>query len=252
MMSNVKNFVKGAVKGAVKAAPAVARGIASAAPAVARVAANPYVAGAAYAATAMRPQPLNKGENEFARQSKYGATAKPAAAPSPALSKQTTGAPTTFQKTPTVGPDATKFAGAKPAAEPTAADKAAPVKSSGVGLQTAISSIAKANKIADVNKIQAGKTIDVGAGDKYTIQKGDTLTKIAKGFYGSGKASTPAPKAEPVVDQPKPAAPTSPLGSASDMAADVEKKKAEGPPKTPTVRPMQESVQVGDNKYRIV
>ena len=36
------------------------------------------------------------------------------------------------------------------------------------------------------------------------------------------------------------------------MAADVEKKKAEGPPKTPTVRPMQEEVQVGENKYRIV
>ena len=248
MMSNVKNFVKGAVKGAVKAAPAVARGIASAAPAAARVAGNPYVAGAAYAATAMRPQPLNKGENEFARQAKYGATAKPAAAPSPELSKQTSGAPTTFQKTPTVGPDATKFAGAKPAA-PVAA---APAKSSGVGLNAAISDIAKTNKIKDVNKIYTGQKLDLGAGDKYTVQKGDNLTKIAKGFYGSGKASTPAPKPEPTVDQPKPAAPTSPLGSASDMAADVEKKKAEGPPKTPTVRPMQESVQVGDNKYRIV
>jgi LysM repeat protein len=259
MFSNIKNFVKSAVKGAVKAAPGIARGAISAAPTVARVAANPYVAGAAYAATAMRPQPLNKGENEFARQAKYGATAKPAAAPSPEPSKATVfrpkaypGPATTFQKTPSVGPDATKFASAKPAA-PAAA---APAKSSGVGLNTAISDIAKTNKIKDVNKIYTGQKLDLGAGDKYTVQKGDNLTKIAKGFYGTeNKAS--APKPEPAVDQPQPAAQSpgpekAPLGPADKLAADTAKKKAEGPIKNPTIRSMQESVQVGDNKYRIV
>jgi LysM repeat protein len=173
---------------------------------------------------------------------------------SPTLTKATSGAPTTFQKTPSVGPDATKFASAKPAA-PVAA---APAKSSGIGLNAAISDIAKTNKIKDVNKIYTGQKLDLGAGDKYTVQKGDNLTKIAKGFYGAGKSSTPAPKSEPVAPEaPKPsAAPapaaSSPLGSAGALSADIEKKKAEGPAKTPTVRPMQESVQVGDNKYRIV
>lgn len=166
---------------------------------------------------------------------------------SPALSKQTAGAPTTFQKAPTVGPDATKFASAKPAAPAPAA------KSSGVGLNAAISDIAKTNKIKDVNKIYTGQKLDLGAGDKYTVQRGDNLTKIAKGFYGAGKSSTTAsaPEAPKPAPAPEPAA-SSPLGSAGALSADVEKKKAEGPAKTPTIRNMQESVQVGDNKYRIV
>lgn len=132
---------------------------------------------------------------------------------SPTLTKATSGAPTTFQKTPTVGPDATKFAGAKPAA-PVAA---APAKSSGVGLNAAISDIAKTNKIKDVNKIYTGQKLDLGAGDKYTVQKGDNLTKIAKGFYGAGKSSTsepskpaatpaPAPTPAPAAATPAPAA----------------------------------------------
>jgi hypothetical protein len=192
-------------------------------------------------------------------------------------------------------------AATKPVAAAAAAKPVAPPMQ-GKNLQSTISNIAKSNKIANVNKIYAGKTLDLGTGSKYTIQKGDTLTKIAKNL-GTGSqaaapkssvasnnadiatqvAKTPLAKPESVATStgmkstnindmnksvnmsPKTSgAPTtfqntapSPaknpdLGSASAMAADVEKKKAEGPAKTPTVRPMQECVQVGDNKYRIV
>lgn len=56
---------------------------------------------------------------------------------------------------------------------------------------------------------------------------------------------------KPTTAMTKPAAPTSELGSAAAMKSDIEKKKAETPVK-PIIRPMQESVQVGANKYRIV
>jgi hypothetical protein len=74
---------------------------------------------------------------------------------------------------------------------------AAPVKAStpltGKSLQSRISDLAKSNKIANPDKIYAGKTMNVD-GQKYTIQKGDTLTGIAKKF--SNSSSQPAAKAD--------------------------------------------------------
>ena len=74
-----------------------------------------------------------------------------------------------------------------------------------------------------MNKIYTGQKLDLGAGDKYTVQKGDNLTKIAKGFYGAGnKSSTPEaskPAATPApAPTPAPAAAT-PAPAASSAAA---------------------------------
>lgn len=87
---------------------------------------------------------------------------------------------------------ATTTSAAKPAAAPktttaSTTKPAAPV--AGKSLQSRISSLASSNKIANVNKIYAGKTMDVG-GSKYTIQKGDTLTSIAKKFPGQSQTTT--------------------------------------------------------------
>lgn len=73
-------------------------------------------------------------------------------------------------------------------------------------LQSRISSIAKMNKLADPNKIYAGKTLNVD-GSKYTIKRGDTLTKIARSFPGTSKAPpAPAPKPSNQYDRTIPGA----------------------------------------------
>lgn len=76
---------------------------------------------------------------------------------------------------------------------------------SGNDLQSRISSIAKMNKLADPNKIYAGKTLNID-GSKYTIKRGDNLTKIARSFSGTSKAPAQTPK--PVAAKPE-AAPKS-------------------------------------------
>lgn len=82
-------------------------------------------------------------------------------------------------------------------------------------LQSRISSIAKMNKLADPNKIYAGKTLNID-GSKYTIKRGDNLTKIARSFSGTSKApaaqasrpaapqAAPAPKSSNQYDRPIP------------------------------------------------
>lgn len=124
----------------------------------------------------------------------------------PRVTPVTTSAPGSLSATsapkPTVSAASTdstpadKSATATPATKPDAAPKTAPAPANkptapvaGKSLQSRISSLASTNKIANVNKIYAGKTIDVG-GSKYTIQKGDTLTSIAKKFPGQGQTTT--------------------------------------------------------------
>lgn len=225
---------------------------------------------------------------------------------------------------PTPGPAKAPAAGtAKPAPAPKSA--AAPL--AGKGLQSRISDLAKSNKIADPNKIYAGKSMNVD-GQKYTIQKGDTLTGIAKKFSGSSttaKSAAPAPSVpaklggsdqsvtrritttnnksvmEPGsadkigklnktpmqshdsvpstdraaatrqmfdMNRPSPGStadlakrvnppsePTTSMPTPSKVKAqfgDVGKQTPPAPIKDVKMRPMQESVQVGENKYRIV
>lgn len=250
-----------------------------------------YVPGAKAAADALKPAQNYlrnlTGFGTYNRNAPPTPKAAPAATPSKpsvALNPATTGKPTTFQRTPTVGPDTAKFTSNKPAAPAPAPTKAAP-SAAGRGLQGSIADIAKMNKIRDVNKIYAGKTIDVGGGDKYTIQKGDTLTKIAKGFMGSGK-----PAAEPTAApaQPAPATqtpgpepemkgrmippsesgvktttsttPTTSFGSEKEIrsAGPVGSMSSKDFAKHPPVKEedekksLKESVTVGGNKYRIV
>ena len=61
------------------------------------------------------------------------------------------------------------------------------------------------DKIKDVNKIKAGDSIDLGGGNMYKIQKGDTLDKIAQRMT-KPQATEPAPAA-PAPAAPAPAAP---------------------------------------------
>lgn len=58
-----------------------------------------------------------------------------------------------------------------------------------------VASLAKANGIADPNKIQAGQQIKLPDGTPYTIKSGDTLTKIA--------AMKPAAPAAPTISPDK-------------------------------------------------
>lgn len=281
MMQKVSNFVKSAVKGAAKAAPAVARAAPGAARAI-TAAGGPEAAAVGYLAPKLadvarqsHAQGSQQTPGVSPHQSTPGVTFagsfdKMRKAPetpktnSPELTKATSGQPTTFQQSKTVGPDTSKFTPDKPAVAPKPA--AAPKPSSplaGKDLQSTISSIAKSNKIADPNKIYAGKTLDLGGGDKYTIQKGDNLTKIAKGFYGSGsKASpqsstTPEAKGVPSVPAPKPAAATASTSSApAPMMKSFEPAAPMGSiPKMSdqnSMKQIKEEVQVGENKYRIV
>ena len=143
-------------------------------------------------------------------------TSTPSATPSAPTSK-TTAAPAAK---PLAKPAST------PAAPAASAPKAAPL--AGKSLQSKIADIAKANKIANVNKIYAGKTMNVGD-QKYTIQKGDTLTGIAKKFSGSGQTasssatkSVPTPPSRPAdlnTSTPAKAEPVSPSSSATPTAA---------------------------------
>ena len=170
---------------------------------------------------------------------------------------------------------------------PSSTSKTAPAVTkqlAGKELQSTISNIAKTNKIADPNKIYAGKTIDLGGGDKYTVKQGDNLTKIARGFYGGGKVSEKPTTPEPAKTSSTPSADDvkRQYGTSAELQRDTA--QAAGPKTAPSVRPqapetpapipsmapqatssskegeqkmkamtsLKEEVQVGENKYRIV
>jgi LysM repeat protein len=100
--------------------------------------------------------------------------ANPAAA-KPAAAKTST--------TPAAAAAAPAPGGARNPAAGTAAT-AQPYKGS-----TGAQSIAQASGIKDVNKIQAGQKLTLPGGGSYTVQKGDTMDKIAK--QTGGGAATP-------------------------------------------------------------
>ena len=77
-----------------------------------------------------------------------------------------------------------KTAGAAPkqVAKPTAATSQ-PYKGT-----TGAQSIAQASGVKDVNKIQAGQKLTLPGGGSYTVQKGDTMDKIAKQTGGGAAA----------------------------------------------------------------
>ena len=155
---------------------------------------------------------------------------------------------------------ATPASSAKPAATPAA--KTAPL--AGKSLQSRITDLAKTNKIANVNKIYAGKSMDVG-GQKYTIQKGDTLTGIAKKFSSPGQAaagSSSTSAAKPVPTPPSrpadltpakpepvsPSSPATPTGASSAMKPNVGRTTLPGARTgdvTPTAKPLSATPDVG-------
>ena len=103
--------------------------------------------------------------------------------PTGAKPAQAAATPKASGSAPVANKTAPSVTSAPSATKPTApVAKTAPL--AGKALQSRISDLAKSNKIANVNKIYYGKSMDVG-GQKYTIQKGDTLTSIAKKFSGS-------------------------------------------------------------------
>jgi hypothetical protein len=81
-----------------------------------------------------------------------------------------------------------------------------------------------ANKstIANPNKIQVGQTINLPGGGTYTVQKGDTLSKIAKQtptpISQGSQGAKPSPTAAPVAAAVKGAENLTPYSTAADVA----------------------------------
>lgn len=209
---------------------------------------NPVTAGAMIAA---EPTPANSGENEFARQAKYApkTASAPAATPKPAAP-----APT-----PTAAPTP---APAKPGFYKGGSQGDYTIKKgdtlSSIAKNTGqnVADLAKMNNISDVNKISSGAKL---------------MTKVPTPPSRPADATpTPAPAAP----APKPAEPEfkgrmippsdSGVGATPPAASFVGSRKemrGGGPATAPLTSKdfsrqppssMQECVQVGDNKYRIV
>jgi LysM repeat protein len=226
-----------------------AKGIAGAVRGLAKGFGNPVTAGAMIAA---EPTPANSGENEFARQAKYApktATSAPAATPKPAAP-----APT-----PTAAPTS---APAKPGFYKGGSQGDYTIKKgdtlSSIAKNTGqnVADLAKMNNISDVNKISSGAKL---------------MTKVPTPPSRPADATpTPAPAAP----APKPAEPEfkgrmippsdSGVGATPPAASFVNSRRemrSGGPATAPLTSKdfsrqppssMQECVQVGDNKYRIV
>jgi len=85
---------------------------------------------------------------------------------------------------------------------------------------------ANKNTIANPNKIQVGQTINLPGGGTYTVQKGDTLSKIARQQSGGAVPTTattsqgakPSPTAAPVAAAVKGADNLTPYSTAADVA----------------------------------
>lgn len=177
-----------------------------------------------------KPATNEPASSVFARMSGRPAPAKPQAAPTATDNKSAAPVSTATPAGP-AAPATPAQSATKPAvaSKTTSAVPAKPSAMAGKTLQSRISSLASTNKIANVNKIYAGKTMDVG-GTKYTIQKGDTLTSIAKKFPGQGQTTTaPTPPRKPSMgpeapaEKPEPVTPSTsatPTGSSSAMKPD--------------------------------
>ena len=105
----------------------------------------------------------------------------------PSITASAQAAPTNANR---IAPAPAMASAPPPSAAPAPVAKAKPTPAS-----ASIQDIARANKIKDQNKIYAGKTLDIN-GQKYTIQKGDTLTGIANKFKNK-PTETPLPPRRP-------------------------------------------------------
>lgn len=81
---------------------------------------------------------------------------------------------------------------------------------------------ANQSTISDPNKIQIGQKINLPGGGTYTVQKGDTLSKIARqqsgGAAQSGRGAKPRPTAAPVAAAVKDAENLTPYSMTADVA----------------------------------
>ena len=81
---------------------------------------------------------------------------------------------------------------------------------------------ANQSTISDPNKIQIGQKINLPGGGTYTVQKGDTLSKIARQQSGvaaqSGRGAKPRPTAAPVAAAVKDAENLTPYSMTADVA----------------------------------
>ncbi len=198
---------------------------------VARVAANPVVGGVA---AAMTPTPANSGEDEKARQAAYGQSL-PNVAPGQGSAKNT--APVAGGS---IAPNAGRTTTSKEAPKTFGqAFAAARAKASEIGAKST-GSFKYGEKTYQTNLAPAKGS------EKYVAPSKQTDT---------GVKSEPAPK--PVDNVPTPPSRPADLGTPSNAQTQTtptatststpDEKKAKG-----SVTPMNESVMVGDNKYRIV
>ena len=185
---------------------------------VARVAAKPAALNPVGlgATMAMTPSIANAGENEFARQAKYGAkpaASTPATKQAAATPKTTTPAPGPQPKAPPPAPAAASAAASAP--KPAAAPAAAPVK------QTFGQAFAAARKAAG------------GAGGTFSYNSKQYQTNIKGEKYS--KSPTPVDTAKPSVPTP----PSRPAElSAPAAAASAPKPALSSPGVTPNVPKM--------------
>ena len=166
---------------------------------VARVAAKPAALNPVGlgATMAMTPSIANAGENEFARQAKYGAkpaASTPATKQAAATPKTTTPAPGPQPKAPPPAPAAASAAASAP--KPAAAPAAAPVK------QTFGQAFAAARKAAG----GAGGTFSYNSKQYQTNIKGEKYSKSPTPV-DTAKPSVPTPPSRPAeLSTPAPAA----------------------------------------------
>lgn len=238
---------------------------------LARAGGNPVSAGVM---TAMEPIPANSGENEFARQAKYAPKTTPG---SMSISKQPAPTVSTSAAAEKVGisQKMSSMTAAPSASAPKPAAAATPVKQS-------FSQAYRAAREAGGSKAQfeyGGKQYQAAAKKSEYVPmsqqvKVDTQTKPTV-TQAEPKAQTPGPTASaPQTTAAKPAEPEfkgrmippaeSGVGASPPPASFVGAKKdmRSGGPATPPLTSkdfgrqppasMQESVQVGANKYRIV
>jgi hypothetical protein len=257
---------------------ALSKGIGSAVAKVARFAANPVVGGVA---AAMDPTPANQGENEFARQAKYGQKAAAPKPAEPAAAKPAAPAKQSFSQAYRAARDAASAAKQDPnkaqfkwtnekgkegtyQAAATKKDYVPASKQFKTNVDTSASAPLPPARPKDLTPTSASSTTTAKTSPAANSDK--IATQIAGGKLGSPesvatsvKSSKPAQATSDNMSPEKTAGASftpapdvkQSFGSSQDLAKDIANKTQE-PKKAPVVRNMQESVQVGSNKYRIV